>query len=104
MTAQRRQDRNGFGIVSDKSVWIAMLCLVLVSLLAFVQVAHFHTNDTDAGTCTLCVTMHSLLPEAVAATLVVLVSLGQSAKPAPVRVVLRRHDTRRFIRPPPADR
>lgn len=104
MTAPRRQSRTGFRFAPGKRTWVALLCLVLLSLLAFVQVAHFHTNDADSGTCTLCVTMHSLLPEAVAATLVVLMALGATATPAPVRVARRRPEARRFIRPPPSIR
>lgn len=102
MTASQRQHR--FGLTPGKRPWVAILCLALLVLLAFVQVAHFHASDADAGRCTLCVTMHTLLPEAVAAAIIVLLSLRISAHQVPARVPVRRPDARRFIRPPPFDR
>ena len=81
---------------------VALVCLVLLALLAVVQVAHLHSNESDADHCLLCVVMHTAAPVAVAAAVVVLVQVGSSlpqVEPAPV---YRRRQSRLFIRPPPA--
>jgi uncharacterized membrane protein YqhA len=90
-----------------RSVWqgflpaVAVVCLVLLSLLAVAQVTHQHVNDTDADHCQLCIVMHTVAPVAVAAVIIVMVQLGASAPPAEPIVVVRLRQTRLFIRPPP---
>jgi hypothetical protein len=100
VTAPRRQNR--FGLAPGKLPWVALLCLALVTLLAFVQVAHFHTNDADSSTCTLCVTMQTVVPAAVMTAAILVVSLGRATKSALVPAPIRRSVARHRIRPPPA--
>ena len=80
---------------------VAVLCLLLLALLAVAQVAHQHANSTDADHCQLCIVMHSVAPAAVAAAVIVIVQLGTSAPQAEPIVVVRQRQSRLFIRPPP---
>ena len=80
---------------------IAGLCLVLLASLAFAQVTHLHSNPTDSDHCQLCIVMHTAVPVAAAAAVVVLVQLGASAPQAEPMVVARQLQTWLFIRPPP---
>ena len=90
-----------------RSIWhgflpaVAVLCLVLLALLAVAQVTHLHANDTDADHCQLCIVMHTVAPVAIAAVVIVMVQLGVSAPQAEPIVVVRRPQFRLFIRPPP---
>lgn len=79
-----------------------MVCLVLVALLALVQVTHFHQNQSDADHCVLCVALHSVVPVAQVAAIVVLVQLGISRPTAKARAIARYRHAQLFIRPPPA--
>ncbi len=81
---------------------VAMVCLVLLTMLAVAQVTHFHPNDTDADHCQLCIVMHTVIPVAAAAAIIIIVQLGASASPADPIVIARRRQIRLFIRPPPA--
>ena len=80
----------------------AVVCLVLLALLAVVQVAHVHALNSDAGNCQLCVVMHSAAPVAVAATAIVLVSTGAPTALVDECVVVRHRHPKLFTRPPPA--
>lgn len=80
---------------------VAGLCLILLALLAVAQVAHLHSNPTDADHCQLCIVMHTLVPAAATAAAVVLVPLGASAPQAEPITVARKPQSRLFIRPPP---
>ena len=78
------------------------MCLILLALLAVVQVAHFHAQDTDADHCPLCIVMHTAAPVATAATIVVLVKIGTPEPIAPdVRAIIRYWHPILFTRPPP---
>lgn len=79
-----------------------MVCLALVVLLALVQAVHFHQNASDADHCVLCVAMHSVVPAAQAAAIVVLVQLGISVPIVKARAISRYRYPQLFIRPPPA--
>jgi hypothetical protein len=81
---------------------VAVLCLVLLALLAVVQVAHFHSNETVADHCPLCISMHTLVPAAVAAAVVVLVQVGAPTPIFEERTVVRNWNPKLFTRPPPA--
>ncbi len=83
---------------------IGIVCLVLVAMLAVVQVVHFHQNASDADHCVLCVAMHSVVPVAQAAAIIVLVQLGISAPDAKARAIARYWHPQLFIRPPPRSR
>jgi hypothetical protein len=80
---------------------VAMLCLVLLAMLAVAQVAHLHSNDTDADHCQLCIVMHTVVPVAAAAAVIIIVQLGASTPQAEPIVVVRQRQIRLFIRPPP---
>lgn len=80
---------------------VAVLCLVLLAMLAVAQVAHLHPNQTDADHCQLCIVMHTVAPAAVAAAVIVLVHLGASAPQAEPIAIAHQRQIRLFIRPPP---
>jgi hypothetical protein len=81
---------------------VSLVCVALLALLAFVQVTHLHSNQTDADQCPICIVMHSAAPVAVAAVVVVLVPLGAHAPQAEPLSIARRPESSLFIRPPPA--
>ena len=79
-----------------------ILCVVLLGVLAAVQVAHFHSSQTLADHCPLCVSLHSVAPvAATAAAAIMLVQIGRSAPVSERHVVLRRRNAKLFTRPPP---
>jgi len=80
---------------------VAVLCLVLLAMLAVAQVAHLHPNQTDADHCQLCIVMHTVAPAAIAAAVIVIVQLGASAPLADPILIARQRQIRLFIRPPP---
>ncbi len=88
-----------------QSDWVrratSLVCLLLLTLLTFVQVAHVHPTDAAQDQCPICVVMHSAAPaERVTAALVFV--RGAATVPVPVRPAVRRlwHCTM-FNRPPP---
>ena len=91
----QRSSRQKFTLV------VAGVCLVLLALLAVGQAVHFHSNQTDADHCQLCIVMHSAAPAAVGAAVVVMGQLRVSAPQADPIVVARQRYSRLFIRPPP---
>ena len=80
---------------------VAVLCLILLAMLAVAQVAHLHPDQTDADHCQLCIVMHTVVPAAMAAAVVVIVQLGASTPLAEPIVIARQRQIRLFIRPPP---
>ncbi len=80
---------------------VATVCLVLLTLLAIAQVAHLHSNPTDADHCQLCIVMHTVAPTATATVAIVMVRLGVSTPQAEPILVARKPQLRLFIRPPP---
>jgi hypothetical protein len=80
---------------------VATVCLILLALLAVAQVAHLHSNPTDADHCQLCIVMHTVAPAVAAAAAIFLVRLGASAPEAEPIVAARRPQFRLFSRPPP---
>jgi hypothetical protein len=80
----------------------AVVCLVLVALLAVIQVTHVHSADGDADHCPLCVAMHSLVPLVIMVAAVVLVRI-QAVSPVSLetRTVIRYWHPTLFTRPPP---
>ena len=70
--------------------------------LAFVQVAHVHSVDTDADHCPLCIVLHSTAAPVAAAVLVIVLVRFQAVAPVvairPLGLLWRRQ---LFIRPPP---
>jgi hypothetical protein len=79
----------------------SLVCVLLLSLLAFVQVAHVHPAASDADHCSICVAMHSAVPVAVVA-LPVVFTTGIAPVPVPVvPTVVRRWHYTMFNRPAP---
>ena len=78
-----------------------VVCLVLLALLAVVQVAHVHPQETDADHCPLCIVMHAVAPVAVAAAVIILVQVGAPAPVQESRAAIRPCHSVWFIRPPP---
>jgi hypothetical protein len=82
---------------------IAVICLVLVLLLAVAQVTHAHPVGSDTDHCPLCIAMHSIVPFVVMLVAVVLAPIGRAE---PVfhedRTVVRYWHPTLFNRPPPA--
>ena len=93
--------------LGKRSAWpgfmpaVAVLCLVLLATLAVAQVAHLHPSQTDADHCQLCIVMHTVVPTAIAAAVIVIVQLGATAPQADPIVIARQRQIRLFIRPPP---
>ncbi len=101
MTALRAHLNNDFRSRRGLMVAIAGLCLVLLSMLAVAQATHLHANETDADHCQLCIVMHTAVPAVAAVAIIVMVQLGALAPVAEPVFVLRKRQTRLFIRPPP---
>ncbi len=80
---------------------VTVVCLILLTLLAVVQVVHVHQLDTDADHCPLCIVMHSAAPVAVTAVVVVLVEIEHSTPVFEARTVTRHWHPKLFTRPPP---
>jgi len=81
---------------------VTLVCLLLLTLLAVVQVAHVHQVDTDADHCPLCIVMHTAAPVAVAAPVVVLVHIERKVPAFEAHTVIRSWHAQLFTRPPPA--
>ena len=81
---------------------VAVLCLLLVALIAFAQVAHTHTNQNDADHCTVCVILHTVVPAALAVAAIVLVPLGRPNQVLKPAAIAGRRVSSFFIRPPPS--
>ncbi len=86
----------------------ALVCLVLLSLLALVSVAHIHpATGTAAGTaantdlCPVCVMMHSAAPVNAAAPATVKVVESAAVVTPVTHTVVRRWQYSMFNRPPP---
>ena len=80
---------------------VAVLCLALLAMLVVAQVTHVHPDQSDADHCQLCIVMHTVVPVAAAATVIVIVQLGPSTPHADPIFVVRHRQIRLYIRPPP---
>lgn len=80
---------------------VTIVCLLLLTLLAVVQVAHVHPVDTDADHCQLCIVMHTAAPVAVTAAVIVLVQIESSTPVFEAHTVTRYWHPQLFTRPPP---
>ncbi len=80
----------------------AVVCLVLLALLAVIQVMHVHASGSDADHCPLCVAMHSVALIGIMLVAIVLVRIGTPAPVIPGSGSITRtwHPTT-FSRPPP---
>lgn len=80
---------------------MAAVCIVLLALMAFVQVAHVHPVASDTDNCPLCIVLHSAAPVTAAVAAIIFVTLGKSAPVAQERPALRSWNPYLFTRPPP---
>ncbi len=81
----------------------AVVCLVLLVLLAVAQVTHVHAAGSDTDHCPLCIAMHSVVPFVIMVATVVLVRIGTAALVLlETRTVIRYWHPNLFTRPPPA--
>lgn len=94
-SASRRRGARGFQAA-------VLVCLALLALLVVVQVAHVHTVESDADHCQLCIAMHSAVPVAAIAAVVVLVRMQSEAPVFEARTVVRYWHPKLFTRPPPS--
>ncbi|HEY9126888.1 MAG TPA: hypothetical protein VIM62_07160 [Acidobacteriaceae bacterium] len=78
----------------------SLLCVLLLALLTFVQVAHVHPA-TDGDNCPICVVMHSAAPVAVAAPPVIVTTATAAVLLPATRPAIRLWDYSLFNRPPP---
>jgi hypothetical protein len=83
-------------------VLTAFLCLAVLAMLSVAQVTHTHAVSRDADHCAICVVLHSAIPVAAAATLVVLVHCVAVVPIFAAPPVSRIWHVQLFNRPPPA--
>ena len=81
---------------------VVLVCLALLALLTFIQVAHVHSVNTDADHCPICVVLHTAAPLAVAAAIIVLVQMQTFVPQVEVRPIRSHGHRQLFIRPPPS--
>jgi len=81
---------------------VVLVCLALLALLTFIQVAHVHSVNTDADHCPICVVLHTAAPLAVAAAVIVLVAMKAFVPQVEVRPICTQWQRQLFIRPPPS--
>lgn len=79
-----------------------VVCLLLASLLAVIQVTHIDPIGTNTNLCPVCVMLHSAAPVTPAAPVMVLVALGQAEAILRPLAGSRFWRPRFFTRPPPA--
>ncbi len=81
---------------------VAVLCLVLLALLAVAQVTHVHAVRSDADHCQICIAMHSIMPFMVFVAGALLVRIGTAElTPLEVLTICRYWHPTLFNRPPP---
>jgi TRAP-type C4-dicarboxylate transport system permease small subunit len=81
---------------------VVLVCLALLALLTFIQVAHVHSVNTDADHCPICVVLHTAAPIAVAAAIIILVEMQAFVSLVEVRPIRAHCQRQLFIRPPPS--
>jgi hypothetical protein len=94
----RRKNGDGTRVPS----LVTAICLVLLALLTVASFAHLHPNEQDADHCPLCVVLHTAVPVAASAAMVVLVKVGRQTAVFEPAFQPTRRITRSFIRPPPS--
>jgi hypothetical protein len=82
---------------------VTVVCLILLTLLTVMQVAHVHPVETASDHCPLCIAMQTAAPVAVTAAVVVLVHIERAAPVYEARTVTRYWHPQLFTRPPPDD-
>lgn len=80
---------------------VALACVILLALLAIAQVVHTHRTSSDADHCALCVVLHSAVPVAAAAAVVVFALMAFNMPAQKSRRITRYWHAQLFNRPPP---
>ncbi|MFC5863847.1 hypothetical protein ACFPT7_16180 [Acidicapsa dinghuensis] len=101
-TQQQKQAFTGRSASLRRVTTIA--CLLLLTLLAFVQVAHVHPTAADADHCPICVVMHSAAPVAAVAAAIIVVHASEPLVVQEMASVVRPWHCTLFNRPPPQAR
>lgn len=78
-----------------------LVCLALLILVTFVQVTHVHAAANDQDHCPLCVVLHSAVPIAASAAVIILVEVTEAAPVLETRATTRHWHPQLFTRPPP---
>lgn len=81
---------------------MAILCLALLALVAFIQVTHVHAVATDTDHCPLCIVVHLAATVVATAPAVALVAIESPAPVFKIRLIVRYWHPSLFTRPPPA--
>lgn len=103
MTRLHTWTRSDRGARPKTQAAIIVLCLTLLALLAFVQVAHVHSVNTDADHCSLCIVLHAAAAPVTAAVLVIVLVLFEAVVPAAtIRPLGILWHSQFYIRPPPS--
>lgn len=79
-----------------------VVCLLLVSLLATIQITHEHRVGADTSHCPLCIILHTAAPVTPTAAVVVIVPMGRRPLVFKTRPLVRYWRPKFFTRPPPA--
>ena len=80
----------------------AVLCILLIALLALIQVVHEHPIGEDTSHCPLCVMQHSAAPVTATVAVVVMVRMETVTLVFKPRALTRYWHPKLFTRPPPA--
>lgn len=96
-----QQDRGSLLVRPRRIAVVAMVCLVLVLLLAVLQVTHMHSFSADADHCPICIVLHAAAPVSMTIAAIILVQLGTAAPVCAVARLSRPWCSSLFIRPPP---
>jgi hypothetical protein len=103
--AEKRLKRSS-GWSRQRQVWtaraVSLVCLLLLAVVTFVQVAHVHPAASDTDNCPICVVMHSAAPVSVVVAAVVFVTASSPVPVPVVHSVVRPWHCTLFNRPPPA--
>jgi len=94
--------RPGYHARSKTFAVMAVVCLALLAMLTVAQVTHTHQGTTDTDHCALCVVLHTAIPVAAAAALVLTVQISTPVPVLKTRSVVRVWHVQLFNRPPPA--
>lgn len=81
-----------------------LVCLILLALLTFVQVAHVHALDSNADQCPICIAMQTAAPVAAIVAAIVLIKIATATQVVEARAVVRPWHPKLFNRPPPSGR
>jgi lysylphosphatidylglycerol synthetase-like protein (DUF2156 family) len=100
-TIPRRNERCN-AATSRFFVACALLCLGLVLLISFAQIAHVHPNAADQDHCPLCIVLHSAVPIAAAAAVLILMQIAEKAPVLEPRTISLLWHVQLFTRPPPS--